>query len=1009
MTTLTSRLRGLAATLALVAFVAAVPVVLVAIGAVPDLAAFSWSRLTAPDDGTLVLEILSVVCWTAWAIFTCQLTFSIVARIRGMRAPRLPGLVLPQLAADRLVAAAALLFVAVPSAAAILPQPKAQGAVTSTPLPDPPRVAVEPTAAAPQVDAVEEKREPRVERYTVVRGDSLWRIAEDRLGDGARYVELVDLNGAVLDGRPDFLLPGTVLRVPTVDEGRSDEYVVQPGDTLSEIAEEELGDAHAYPSIFKASNDSVQADGRRLTDPDLILPGWQLTIPGQKPTNEPPFPRHAKPPHQEASPPSPPSEVAPVEPGDEPVTEPDDDPTAEDAGAAVPPWLVPGLAGAGSILGAALWLALRAQRRTQLRYRRPGTIVPPPPPELDPIEKTARATASTIAPGIDVLDAALRSLPARLRLVMVTLAAAEIVLTLHEAADLPHPWRGARTEWRISLADVPERPEDSFPPFPLLASVGRTSDGSFLFLNLEELRIVTVSGNTGRKAAFARHLAAELAVNPWSIVTTVDLLGLGSDLASFNVGRVRAHPAGDTDFIAQRARNLGSSSEPLDPDDFHAVIIATADRPAAELERLAEVIQEIPGRSSAALIDLAGKPRSSHVDLHLTADGRLQLPSLGVDVTAAGLSEDEARACALLLDLTLDDTVVPVPQPVDGTAVSDLGGALVEGLTEPRDDGPAGEGSLLPHDALVYADNAATTVADVGVLAPRAAPGARATVEAADPTLDEDLARWESPTLSSAKLALLGQVGARTMGDTKATAHRRPFYVELLAYLALHPNGVSGQDVADAFGLRPERVRVDMSQLRRWLGTNPGTGEPFLPKAEPGRDPGSPALYKLDGVLSDLDLFRRLRTRGQSRGADGIEDLIAALRLVSGEPFTELREGHWNWLLDCDRWDHIMTSAIVDVGHIVTAHALAADDHELALWAAQVAYTAAPYDEVAQLDMVQAERSAGHHQKANRALSDKVFDRRDDELAPIDLPQRTAQIVDDKDWRTRGPRPRRTG
>ncbi|MGY2702791.1 hypothetical protein [Nocardioides sp. HB32] len=589
------------------------------------------------------------------------------------------------------------------------------------------------------------------------------------------------------------------------------------------------------------------------------------------------------------------------------------------------------------------------------------------------------------------------------------IASDEISLTLREAADLPVPWSGSDFEWRIALADVPDRPEDSFPPYPLLVSVGQAADGSFLFLNLEELRTVTVTGDADRKAAFARHLAAELAVNPWSIVATVDLPGLGSDLASFNLGRVRTHPAGDTDFIAELARNLASITEAFDPDDFRAAIIATANRPTADLDQLAEVIAGIPGRSSAALIDLAGEPRSSATDLQLTADGRLQATSLGVDVAAAGLSDEEARACALLLDLTLDETVVPVPQPDDGTAVSDLGGALVERLTEPRPEGPAGAESLLPLDALVYADAAATPVEDVEVLAPRAAPEARAAVEAADPKLDEDLARWESPTLSSVKLTLLGPVGARTTGDTKATAHRRPFYVELPANIALHANGVSGPDVADAFGIRPERVRVDMSQLRRWLGTNPRTGEPYLPKAEPGGDPDSPARYKLEGVLCDLDLFRRLRARGQGRGADGIDDLIAALRVVSGEPFTDLRKDHWNWLLDGDRWDHIMTSAIVDVGHIVTTHALAAGDRGLALWAAQVAYTASPYDEIAQLDMIQAEKATGDDRKADQDLNDKVFNRRDDDLPPTDLPERTAQVVDDKNWGTHRPCPRRTG
>jgi nucleoid-associated protein YgaU len=1006
MSTLNSRLRGLAATLALVAFVLGVPIVLIAIDAVPDRAQFAWSRLTTPDDGTLAVELIAAVCWVAWAVFTFQVVASIACQIRGIRTPRLPGLAVPQLAADRLVAAAALLFVALPTATALLPQPKAQAAGTVAPLPDDSRVTVERAAApAPAVEH-EKEREPEVERYTVKRGDSLWKIAEERLGDGTRYVELVALNEAALDGRPDFLLPGTILRVPVAETAPADAYVVRPGDTLSEIAEDQLGDADAYPTIYEASRNTVQPNGDHLTDPDLILQGWKLTIPGQKPPPEPREPTHAKPPEEVPDATPSPADVTPTEPVGE--AEADSADSGQSPDDSVPNWLVPGLAGAGAMLGGALWIALRAQRRTQLRHRRPGTVIPPPPAELIPAEKTARATASVVAPRIDALDAALRSLPS-LRLITATLSADEISVALGEAAQLPEPWSGAGTEWRVDLAALPERLGDSFPPYPLLVSVGQGDDASFLFLNLEELRTVTVTGDRDRKASFARHLAAELAVNPWSIVTTVDLLGLGPDLSSFNLGRVRTHPAEDTGFIGELARNLSPATEPVDPDDFHAVIIACADRPTSDLEALAEAIERAPGRSAAVLVDLEGKDRSFSTQLQLADDGRLQSPSLEIDVRAAVLSAAEARACALLLDLTLDERVIPSPRMDEGKALSGLGGALVDELTEPRTEGAAGEESLLPLDALVYADSAATTVDDVEVLAPKATSEARAAVEAADPTLDEDLARWESPALSSPKLMLLGPVGARTTGDTKATAHRRPFYIELLAYLALHPHGVTAHDVADAFGIRPERVRVDMSQLRRWLGTNPRTGQPHLPKAEPGRDPGSAALYRLNGLLCDLDLFRRLRARGQSRGAEGIEDLIAALRLVRGEPFTELRKDHWNWLLDGDRWDHIITCAIVDVGHVVTTHALAAGEPALALWAAQVAYSAAPYDEVAQLDMVQAEKANGDDDAAESRLREKVIDRRDDELPPIDLPHRTAQIVDRQGWRTDGAHPRRTG
>ena len=255
-----SRVRGLLATLALVGFMVGVPVVLVAIDALPDPSAFTWSRLTSQDDGTLALQVITGVCWIAWAVFTCQLIASIVSQVRGIRTPRLPGLAVPQLAADRLVAAAALLFVAVPAVSAVLPQPRAHAAVAA-PLPEAPEAAVDVEApVGPRAEDRVQAVQPETERYTVKRGDSLWKIAEERLGDGTRYVELVALNEAVLDGRPDFLLPGTVLKVPIADDSSDGSYVVQPGDTLSEISEDQLGDADAYPSIFRASRDTVQAE-----------------------------------------------------------------------------------------------------------------------------------------------------------------------------------------------------------------------------------------------------------------------------------------------------------------------------------------------------------------------------------------------------------------------------------------------------------------------------------------------------------------------------------------------------------------------------------------------------------------------------------------------------------------------------------------------------------------------------------------------------------------------------
>jgi hypothetical protein len=342
--------------------------------------------------------------------------------------------------------------------------------------------------------------------------------------------------------------------------------------------------------------------------------------------------------------------------------------------------------------------------------------------------------------------------------------------------------------------------------------------------------------------------------------------------------------------------------------------------------------------------------------------------------------------------------------------VADRAGALVDKLTESRpEEGPGGDASLLPLEAHVYADAAAATVEDIETPARVAAPEAEAVVADEDPSLEEDLARWQSPTLTSTRLTLLGPVGARTTGDAKTTAARRPYYVELLAYLVLHPEGSTADDLAEAFGITRDRARVSMSNLRRWLGTDPNSKEPYLPDAKQTHTSGTLAAYRVQGVLCDLDLFRRLRTRAQSKGAAGMPDLISALRLVTGEPFSRLHDRHWSWLLEGERWDHIMTSAIVDVGHIVSAHSLANNDRALALWAARTAYTAAPYDEVAQLDVIQAVAAGGDDEQAKKQLADRVFNRSDDDQPPIELPQRTAEIVEKKKWVPPRSRSHRTG
>jgi nucleoid-associated protein YgaU len=54
--------------------------------------------------------------------------------------------------------------------------------------------------------------------------------------------------------------------------GKQTTYTVKPGDTLSKIAKQMLGDGNAYMSIFNLNRD-------QLSDPDKIQPGQVLKIP----------------------------------------------------------------------------------------------------------------------------------------------------------------------------------------------------------------------------------------------------------------------------------------------------------------------------------------------------------------------------------------------------------------------------------------------------------------------------------------------------------------------------------------------------------------------------------------------------------------------------------------------------------------------------------------------------------------------------------------------------------
>jgi len=379
----------------------------------------------------------------------------------------------------------------------------------------------------------------------------------------------------------DFLCPGWVLTLPALDEGT---YTVRPGDTLSSIAREHLDDETQWPAIFEASRHSTQPDGGHLVDPDLILPGWTLTLPtplaeapeesSVAPTSapldearEPPsliepssapeavVPPVAVPPtSSDAARPAPqPAPTAPAASSTSVEVTPTPTPasTMEADDTAVPsPWLLAGLTGAGSLLAGGLSTALRRRREAQFRARRPGRTIAAPAPELAPVERTIIVAGSEASPTLGRVDHALRRLADLMLadhrpvppLAAVRLTSDRVALHLVEPVELPAPWQPTDEvpdgrQWSLTM-DADVAPVTSRAPYPQLVTVGRDDDGATWLVNLEQLGTISLTGDPAHADDFARYLAAEIAVNSWSRDVLVDCIGVGAELVDLDPARI---------------------------------------------------------------------------------------------------------------------------------------------------------------------------------------------------------------------------------------------------------------------------------------------------------------------------------------------------------------------------------------------------------------------------------------------------------------------------------------
>ena len=569
--------RGLGAALALAGFVVGVPVALVALAPVylPDRTpgwGQLWDRVTSPDDGTLLLLVLAAVAWITWAAFSVSVLVELVASARRLRAPSIPLLGGFQRTASRLLATAGILLATTTSVTLPVTPAAAAGALV-VPLDDvaPPPTLQQATTKAPTPDerpatVVSTTDSGTLPTVTVQRGDTLWDIAEHHLGDPLRYTEIRDLNHGRTqpDGRhlrdADWILPGWTLLLPadatdtdapitTTSTTAADEatVVVQPGDTLWDIAATHLGDGARYPEIADLNHDMWQSDGGRLTDPDLIRPGWVLRLPGETTTAaEPASPAGTVATPQPSEPTTTPAAVA------QPTTPPSAYPT-DLASAAVTAEPAPSQAATDSeaealvdlddeadearptntwflgfaALGAVGVVGEIARRRhLQQRARQVGETIPLPDPgsPAAAAERTLRAAATPVS--IDAIRTTLTDVGCRCfdagrdlpRIGALLLDEHHLTLLLVDDApdpvapfSAPDPRTWVATTTDVAAEQIVDDP-DQVNPYPLVVVLGHTDEATVI-LNLEAAGTLAIVGDDTAAEDALRALVMEAATS----------------------------------------------------------------------------------------------------------------------------------------------------------------------------------------------------------------------------------------------------------------------------------------------------------------------------------------------------------------------------------------------------------------------------------------------------------------------------------------------------------------
>jgi hypothetical protein len=720
--------KGVGATGALLLLVAGPPLLLAAgVGWPLPREVPTWSEVGDALSGatvsdTALVNALSIACWIVWLLVIASIVEELAAWGRGRSARRLPGGGSVQPLIRQLVMTATLLVTAARSSS----EP-------STLPPTIPAVAV--TQSAEHEALVQASMAPTLPTCLVQPRDSLWKLAEDHLGDGMRWREVWHLN-----------------------------------------------------------RDRVQVDGRTFTDPNLIHPGWELFMPSDAtglgtsaPAGDSPPPPAVRPTAPEAVPPT----TTPTRPPDPvptslPETRPDkgsEGPDLETSAADDPDFdVVPLLAGA-ALVAAGIVASVDQLRRRQLRYRRSIQL---PGPSERRAEVSLRRAADP--DGYSRLDLALRNLSHQLgaaggdehpRVDVVSVGPSGIEILLDRPTDAPAgPFDVAASgrAWTLpaGIADevLAAVAHDEPGLVPALAAVGSVDDRTVL-VDLESSPCTVLNGDPSDASALLWTIAVDLATS--NRADDIELLVVGQVPAGLEaLDRVRRIDR-LTDVLNQLELQVRSTQQLLAPDGHQDAFEA---RLAGHGDGMAPTVvvmdaQGAPDDDIGRLVDLAR--RRAGVAVVLTGD----------------VDSPERELCVE------DDTLIVKP----------LGLRL--------------RPAALPEDLIPTIAGLVTTAADVEGDTPPDSIDLREPTPAPDPLVEYD--SDGRPTIADGHVLVRVFGGVEVVGGDRPIDRRR--CIELVVFLALHPDGVDEERLREA--LWPENnpsrsaFNETVSRARRCLGLDP--------------------------------------------------------------------------------------------------------------------------------------------------------------------------------------------